>query len=421
MPMAQPQAIAPPVPNPFPSAPAGAPAPQGGTVPMPQRPPQHMGPGMGPAMARGVGPGHHGGVAMNGRAAPVAPPSPLDYDERPRKSSSGPIIAILVAFIVILIAGFGFYVIAYRPDATTVAAADSAGASGQAQAEGAETPAATALGAITLTTTPPDPKVLVDGEPAPGVTSPFVISGLKPGVHKVTLEKDGFLTLEHDVTVGPNALQLAYNLEHKNVTLTVQSNPAGASLNLLVNGAATPLGKAPVSHELERKPGTQYTVEAVLTGHAAQSQAINFTGSKVQRIDFAMVPVIAQNSDPPPVQAPPIQEEAQTPPPKKSPGTTRRPKPRKPKPRKPTPTSNTPSAPSPPKTAAKTATLRIGTNPGVPPAEVYVDDRFVGKTPRPSVKVTPGRHTVKFKWPGGKVIKKSVTVASGGSSIVKAG
>jgi hypothetical protein len=71
--------------------------------------------------------------------------------------------------------------------------------------------------------------------------------------------------------------------------------------------------------------------------------------------------------------------------------------------------------------ANKTSTLRIGTNPGAPPAEIYVDGRYVGKTPRPSVRVTPGRHTVQFKWPVGKTIRKKIVVEDGRSLIVKAG
>ena len=426
MPMAQPQPIAPPAPNPFPSAPAQQQQhpPPGGTVPMPQRVPPHMAGGMAP----GVGPGHHGHVPMSGgQRAPVPPPSPLDYDERPSKGSAGPIVAILVAVIVLLVAGFGSYLLLYRqPDTTTIAADGTQTAPASDSSEAAS--GAEALGAITVSTTPADAKVFVDGEPVAGVESPFVITGIKPGVHKVKLEKEGFLAREHDVTVGAGPLQLAYTLEHKKVTLTVQSNPPGAALNLLVNGAAKPLGKAPVSYELDRQTATQYTVEAVLTGHAPQSQAINFTGSKVQRVDFTMVPVIAQGDPPTPVQAPPQQAppEAAPPTPTSSPPKQRKKPQRRPKPRprpktKPSPTT-TPSTPSaPPKSAAKTATLRIGTNPGVPPAEVYVDGRSVGKTPRPNVKVTPGRHTVKFKWPGGKEIKKSVTVASNASAIVKAG
>ena len=71
--------------------------------------------------------------------------------------------------------------------------------------------------------------------------------------------------------------------------------------------------------------------------------------------------------------------------------------------------------------AGKTSTLRIGTNPAVPPAEVYVDGRYVGKTPSPNVKITPGRHTVQFKWPGGKTIRKQIVVENGYAEIVKAG
>lgn len=50
--------------------------------------------------------------------------------------------------------------------------------------------------------------------------------------------------------------------------------------------------------------------------------------------------------------------------------------------------------------ATGVATLRLGTKPGSPPAKVSVDGKPVGTTPIVALKVSPGTHTVSFKWPG---------------------
>ena len=72
-------------------------------------------------------------------------------------------------------------------------------------------------------------------------------------------------------------------------------------------------------------------------------------------------------------------------------------------------------------TAAKTATLRIGTKPGVPPAKVSVDGKAVGTTPVMNVAVTPGKHTVKFTWDNRPAATESVSVADGQTLNVKGG
>ena len=75
-----------------------------------------------------------------------------------------------------------------------------------------------------------------------------------------------------------------------------------------------------------------------------------------------------------------------------------------------------------PKPAAKTATLRIGTKGGVPPAKVYVDNKFVGTTPLMKVMVTPGKHTVKFTWTSGRAPQTdNVNVGDGETKVLKGG
>ena len=78
-------------------------------------------------------------------------------------------------------------------------------------------------------------------------------------------------------------------------------------------------------------------------------------------------------------------------------------------------------ADDPPKPKQKTSKLRIGTNPGTPPAEVRVDGKRVGTTPLARVEVTPGRHKIEFRWPDGKRTLKFVNVQDGGTAVVRGG
>jgi hypothetical protein len=58
--------------------------------------------------------------------------------------------------------------------------------------------------------------------------------------------------------------------------------------------------------------------------------------------------------------------------------------------------------------------------PGQPPAKISVDGKSYGAKPRVAVKVTPGRHTVKWQWSDGKVATQSVKVGAGDKKKIKA-
>jgi hypothetical protein len=76
-----------------------------------------------------------------------------------------------------------------------------------------------------------------------------------------------------------------------------------------------------------------------------------------------------------------------------------------------------PKPPTQPK--AKTATLKIGTGPGLPPATVWVDGKKEDKTTPVIVMVAPGKHTVKWQWPDGKKASQKVDVGDKESLVVK--
>lgn len=70
--------------------------------------------------------------------------------------------------------------------------------------------------------------------------------------------------------------------------------------------------------------------------------------------------------------------------------------------------------------SGKTAILRIGTAPGVPPANITIDGVAAGSTPRQRVMVRPGRHKVTFMWPDGRKTSIAVDAVAGEARTIRA-
>ena len=89
----------------------------------------------------------------------------------------------------------------------------------------------------------------------------------------------------------------------------------------------------------------------------------------------------------------------------------------KPKPPKPPQAPAAPAAPpAPPK-----GTLRLGTSPGSPPAQVYIDGKHIGGTPISKHPVVTGPHEVVFEWPDGTRETHDVEVEDGTPLVVRGG
>jgi serine/threonine-protein kinase len=383
--------------------------------------PLGAGPGMGPGMGAGIGSGHQG----------VPLPPMVDYGERSNKSSAGPIIGILIAVIVLLVAGFAGYLVvrdqqglgSVISSADAPSTADPVEPTKASELAAAPAEAAATKAALTVQTTPTNASVRVDGQAVAG-ESPFVVSGLDPGKHEILVSKDGYLPVERQVEVPAGGLAVPLILERKEVTLVLRTEPPEAALTLFADSSKPiPMGKGGGGqYRLSREPGTRYQVEATLEGYVSRREPLEFSGDGTETISVTLVrdgsAVLAAKAE---TGKSGNDTSGATKTPRKTPrrrgsgsssssssGTATTPKSEpKPKPE--------------PKSTAKSSTLRVGTNPGVPPASIYVDGQFVGKTPLTGVNVTPGRHTVKFKWPSGKEIKKTVNVADNGSEVVKAG
>ncbi len=329
-------------------------------------------PAMAPHMSgMGAQPGH----SYPAGAAPMGAPVPM---EPVRKTPVGLIAGIIGgAVVILLVVGFIFL----RPPAAAPA--------GETDADGEKTAGAgdAELGGLSIAVTPADATVKVDGKVIEGTASPRAVADLAVGNHSVEVSKDGFMTATTDAAVMAKMVSNAtVTLQAKKVALTVTATPAEAKLALVAGDQTTDITSP---YTLDREPGVTYKLKGTADGYAEKTVDIAFDGKAEQTITLTLdkaAEVGGTTPDP-------------TPEVKKGGGSKPKPKP-KPKP--------------------KTSELKIGVNPGLPPADVYIDGKKAGKTIL-KVKVTPGSHTVKWKWSDGKSSSQKVSVADGASKVIKGG
>jgi hypothetical protein len=101
------------------------------------------------------------------------------------------------------------------------------------------------VGALSITTSPPNASVLVDGEPS-GLRTPCVLEDLSAArSHRIGLELPGYRPeLLSPLDVDPDSTTIIHrNLVIQTTYLTVLSDPDGA--DLYFDGSAAPLGRTP--------------------------------------------------------------------------------------------------------------------------------------------------------------------------------
>ncbi len=76
---------------------------------------------------------------------------------------------------------------------------------------------------------------------------------------------------------------------------------------------------------------------------------------------------------------------------------------------------------SPAPAAKRTSRLRIGVNPGLPPAKVTVDGAAVGTTPIANLRVAPGVHRIRWDWNDGRVFEQRIEIDDGETMLVRGG
>lgn len=255
------------------------------------------------------------------------------------------------------------------------------------------------VGLMKLKVEPANAVVRVDDRVVEGPV-PYAVN-LPAGKHALTVEQPGYIPKTQTVVIeGTKAEELSIRLEHQEVLLDLETIPATATVTLIVDGRAVAPGVGGGQFKLVRDPHARYEVEVANEGYVAQRFDLVFNGSSRQTIHATL----DVDKDAKPTSTESGEETEATP-------ERTRPRPRVT--RKPTPAVTEPPQ--------KSSVLKIGTVSGVEPAKIYVDGEYIGETPLPKVRVTPGRHTIKYKWPDGREIKKTVSVDDGGSEIVKAG
>ena len=265
----------------------------------------------------------------------------------------------------------------------------------------ADTGAAASVGAVQFELTPADAKASVDGVEVPGTGSPRTASNLTVGSHKISVSfGDAYLPFEQEVTVaaGP-PMPIPVKLQVRDVTVTVNTEPAEAAVKLAEGDAApTVVGKGGESFKIQRKPGMQYKLIGELAGYDPSETPVTFSGGSTDSFKIVLIKSKAGTPTTPTVPTTPT-----TPPETKVTPPTKKP--------------DTPTKKAPPK--AKTAEIKIGSGPGLPPATVFVDGEKQAKPTPVTVMVSPGKHTIKWKYPDGKQVSKSVTAADKSSQVIK--
>jgi len=314
-----------------------------------------------------------------------------------RSSSAGPLIAILVTIIVVLSAGFvGYVLLRDRVEGPVTRTSEPPVQAPVRTSETLSMNRATKVGAMTLEITPPTATVTVDGKPIEG-RSPFRVADLEVGTHAVSIAQDGYIPIERDIAVSSSPLSLEFNLQRREVALVFETVPPGATVQLVVDGKVGPISLGPDRrYPLARSPESTYGAEISHPGFITQRVPVEFTGSAEQVIRTVLAQDPAATVEGAEAGSPEGEGEGAA-------------------------TGERRGSKRPRGRGARTAILRIGTDAGVPPAQVFIDGKLVGKTPRPEVLVTPGRHTVTYRWPDGREVKKTITVADGGVEVVKGG
>lgn len=229
-------------------------------------------------------------------------------------------------------------------------------------------------GSLTLEVRPDDAEVRVDGRRYSG-GSPRVIGSLAPGRHTIEVSKgEDYLTFTDEIDIAEGTpLSLPVTLPIRVVALTVLTEPAGAAVSILEGETRTPIGTGGDTFRLVRKPKARYAVEASFDGYVTDKAPITFSGEASQRLKIALV------KDP--------RLEVQ-----------------------PTPPDDV---------EARTATLMIGCQPGLPPATVWVDGKKLNKPTVATTRVGPGPHTIKWKWPDGTSSVQKISVGDGEKMTIK--
>jgi hypothetical protein len=279
-----------------------------------------------------------------------------------------------------------------------------------------------ALGALTVVTTPTDARVLIDGRPVAGTASPYALSDIAAGKHEMVVSKAGFVDYHGTFSLARGETKTLPTVELvpsvREVGFSIRSAPPGAEI--WVDGRAadqlTPArltGVTPGIHRLQLKRAgyadfeLQMFVPEATVLQLPTAELVMAPSSKVAAVSKPAQPKaapVARTSAPSPSpsaadpsaaaerraaarEARLAKKEAARAPAAASPfaaaTATRAPLP-----------MNQPAMAAPSGAAGgRTGTLRVNSRPW---AQVFVDGRLMGNTPQPALQLSPGNHQIKL-------------------------
>ncbi|MEM9463326.1 MAG: PEGA domain-containing protein [Myxococcota bacterium] len=293
---------------------------------------------------------------------------------------------------------------------------------------------------LVVRTIPRDAQVWIDGKPVAG-PSPFAVSRLVRGTHRLTVERDGYLPVERMIE-GGSAMEIPIELSIREVVLVLSVDPPEAMVTLRALGAQqederVEIGSDGDRHVLRREPGVRYEVEARAPGYVTRRVPLPVGGQADVPVTLSLAP------DPEDPRARARRSRRSS--------SHRSPDLKDPFGKRPgkrassiddlfegsdgsadsssTGSSSTGSdildlvdpyaSGSRSSKKAKSATLRVGVGGGRGPARIHVDGKYVGITPLLSVELPAGRHEVTASWPDGTQERRAVNLTAGGRGTLK--
>lgn len=268
---------------------------------------------------------------------------------------------------------------------------------------------------VTVTTTPTDARVYIDGRPVSGTSSPFAANELKAGPHEIVVQKDGFV--EHRATFNvedgeTRALPaVALTAKQVDVGLAVNSMPSGASI--LIDGAA--VGKVTPAKLTDVAPG-MHKLQLQLAGHNEFELQVLVPENAVLQLPTAEL-VAAAPSGKPKVErverAEPREPREHREPVEHREPTVKR---AKAEPEPAVAMAAPVREPAPPKAVAGGGILRLNSRPW---SQVYVDGRLVGNTPQMGLPLSPGNHSIRLVNAQMNLTKTFSVSVKGGQMVTK--
>ncbi len=141
----------------------------------------------------------------------------------------------------------------------------------------------TLTGSLTVTSTPTDAAILIDGAETGEVTD-ATLDGIAVGTHTVTLRKDGYVDASAEVTIEYNATAtLHLDLARAAGSIAVTSAPDGGAIFL----DGTDTGRT-TNATLEDVPAGDHTVTVKKPGYADASKTVTVADNETATVSFAL-------------------------------------------------------------------------------------------------------------------------------------